>query len=249
MAGWWEDLAGLDTETTGRDPLTARLVTASMVRVVDEIEFTRDWLVAVEDPIPAEATAVHGVTTERAQAEGRPLAEVLPEIVDELDKRWDEGVPVVVYNAPYDLTLLNQERDRCRHAILAYNEVGTPILDPLVLDRGLDKYRKGSRKLDAVCQHYGVVLENAHTSSADALAAVKVMVKLVERFPQLQRMSLQELYRSQVVWYAQWAENYQQYLRRKATNEGATWAQAEEITVDASWPVRVAPAAAPAAPR
>ena len=49
---------------------------------------------------------------ERARAEGRPAATVVREIVDELASRSADGLPLVVYNAPYDLTLLKHEAKR-----------------------------------------------------------------------------------------------------------------------------------------
>ena len=69
---WHESIrAGFDLETTGRDPRTALIVTATLV-MVDEhgrAASSAEWLVDPGVPIPAEAAEVHGVTTERAQAE------------------------------------------------------------------------------------------------------------------------------------------------------------------------------------
>lgn len=238
---WWDGgtVGGLDTETTGKDAMTERLVTATVVEVDATSVAERGWLVAVEDPIPAEATAKHGITTEEAQAGGLPLAPVIGEISMALWRAWEQGIPVVIFNAPYDLTLLNQERMRCGLDPLGFSETRTPILDPFVIDRALDKYRKGSRQLGDVCRHYGVTLDNAHTSSADALAAVQVMLRMAQVFPQLQRQSLQALYRMQAVWRAQWASNYQTYLRNKMAGEGADPHEIARTVIDHQWPVRI----------
>src|ERR1043165_3222838 len=78
-AGWATgDLVGFDLETTGTDPFEDRIVTAA---IVGPGRMRRTWLVNPGVPIPPGASAVHGVTDERAQAEGRPSVEVLPEIV------------------------------------------------------------------------------------------------------------------------------------------------------------------------
>jgi DNA polymerase-3 subunit epsilon len=42
------------------------------------------------------------------------------------------------------------------------------VVDPLVIDKWLDRYRKGSRKLEAICAHYGAVLDEAHDADFDA---------------------------------------------------------------------------------
>ena len=56
------------------------------------------------------------------------------------------------------------------------------VLDPRVLDRHLDRYRKGRRTLTDLCAHYGVTLEGAHDAAADALAALEVVRALGRRF-------------------------------------------------------------------
>ena len=75
--GWHEGpLAGFDTETTGTDPETARIVTAAVIVHGPEPVDAR-WLVNPGIDIPAEATAVHGISTETAQAQGLDPADAL----------------------------------------------------------------------------------------------------------------------------------------------------------------------------
>ena len=50
-----------------------------------------DWLADPGVEIPLQASAVHGITTERARAEGRPAAEVVAEIVAALSGLFDRG--------------------------------------------------------------------------------------------------------------------------------------------------------------
>ena len=79
-------LLGFDTETTGVDPLGDRLVTAAVVSCgplgADGARGrdVRTWLADPGVEIPEAAAAVHGITTERARAEGRPAAQVLEEV-------------------------------------------------------------------------------------------------------------------------------------------------------------------------
>ena len=69
-----------------------------------------DWLADPGVEIPEQASAVHGITTERARTEGRPAADVVAEIIAAIRAVFARGVPLVVYNAPYDLTLLDARR-------------------------------------------------------------------------------------------------------------------------------------------
>ena len=63
------------------------------------------------------------------------------------------GIPVVVYNAPYDLSLLDRE---CRRNGLEPIDAPGPVIDPLVIDKAVDSYRKGKRTLEVAAAHYRV---------------------------------------------------------------------------------------------
>ncbi|WP_241830310.1 exonuclease domain-containing protein, partial [Parafrankia colletiae] len=162
-ARWWEGpLLAVDLETTGKDPETARIVTAACIAVGPSGVLSRQtWLADPGVEIPAEATAVHGVSTEQARADGAPAYEVVRQIAEEIETAWaDPAIPVVAMNAAYDLTII--QRELVRHSFEPL-QIG-PVLDPMVIDRAIDKWRKGSRKLEALATHYGVRLDGAHSA-------------------------------------------------------------------------------------
>lgn len=180
---WWDGpLVGFDLETTAPDPFEARIVTAAVVTVHPAPDGERrrpfdhrEWLADPGVPIPEGATEVHGITTERAQAEGRPPVEVIAELLAVLRAELERPAPIVIFNARYDLTVL--ECERVRHGLDALPSLRSwpiAVVDPLVLDKWLHRYRKGSRKLDAQAAHYGADLTDAHDAYADALAAARV---------------------------------------------------------------------------
>jgi DNA polymerase-3 subunit epsilon len=236
--GWHgESLIGFDLETTGTEPLESRIVTAAVVEVRGgAVTGQRLWLADPGVRIPPQASAIHGVSNERAAAEGRPAREVADEVAQLLVDGWARGVPVVAYNAAFDLTLLSAEL--ARHGLPALGDrmaratgdagIG-PVVDPLTIDRAVDRYRRGKRTLEAVCVEYGVVLDDAHEASADALAAVRVAVAIAERHPSVAALGLPELHQEQVRWYAEWATGFQEFLRKKGT---------ADAVIDPAWPVR-----------
>jgi DNA polymerase-3 subunit epsilon len=235
--GWHRELlVGFDLETTGTDPFSSRIVTAAVTEVKDGEPVRRgEWLVDPGISIPAEATAVHRITTEHAVAYGSPAAEATDQIAGALTGYWAKGVPVVVYNAPFDLSLLAAELRRYGLPALSDRlgggDIG-PVIDPLIIDRSLDRYRRGKRTLEAACAVYGVALDDAHEAAADALAAARVACALVERFPRECAGELWELHRSQAAWYAAWAADYAAWLRRRGGRAVAD--------IDADWPLREA---------
>ncbi|MFE1192872.1 3'-5' exonuclease [Streptomyces olivaceoviridis] len=212
---------GFDTETTGIDVERDRIVTACVVQVgADQPTAAANWLANPGVEIPEAAAKVHGITTEKARAEGRPAAEVIEEIVAALAATVTAGVPVVAMNANFDFTIL--DREARRHGIQPLTDIvgdDLRVLDPLVIDKQVDTYRPGSRNLTALCAHYDVPLGNAHTSDADAIAACRVVWRLGTRFPKLGALSVDELHKLQVEWARAQGEDRAAYFRRTPGKE------------------------------
>ncbi|MFC4554350.1 exonuclease domain-containing protein [Georgenia faecalis] len=212
MSGWPAGpFLGFDTETTGVDVTTDRIITAALVERDAGGTRTRTWLLDPGVEIPAGATAVHGITTERARAEGMDAALALSQIAEELAHACGRGVPVVAYNAAYDLAILEHELVRHGLPTLA-DRLGRecmPVIDPLVLDRGLDRYRRGKRTLAHLCAHYRVPeQEDLHTAEVDVVATLDVLAALTTRFPRLGEASLADVHRWQVARHRDWAASF-----------------------------------------
>lgn len=213
MSNWSDELAVFDLETTGIDVESSRIVTAT-VAVLDAagnvVERT-DWLLDPGIEIPEGATNVHGITTEHALAHGRSAADGVAEIVDTIRALLARGLPLVAYNAPYDLTLLN--RESMRHGIPPL-VAPAPVVDPLVIDKGVDRYRKGKRTLEVTSAFYGVSLDDAHDSGADAIAAGRVAQAIAKMHGAVLPGTIAELHALQVDWCKQQADSFQDYMRR-----------------------------------
>ena len=216
--GWTEGpFAALDLETTGVDPATARIVELALI--VDEGDgVVTDLYAGLVDPgpeveIPPGAAAVHGITRERLTAEAAPpVGEVLPAVHAHLRSIAEAGWPVVIYNATYDWPLLAAELGRLQPPLELPDCV---LLDPLVLDRHVDRYRKGKRTLETACQVYGALLEDAHSARADAVACSAVARRLVATYPdQLALPTVAELTALQVRAHGVWRDSFNAYLQR-----------------------------------
>lgn len=212
-------MLAFDLETTSANPKEARIVTSALVRIdgrdVQKVEHLADP--GIE--IPQEATNVHGITTEKARAEGRPHEEVLKDTVEAIKAAWEDGLTLIVYNAAFDLTVLR--------SLTGDFTVTGPVYDPYVIDRVSDKWRKGKRTLGAVCEHYGVELGNAHEATADALAAARVAWKQVrQHYPNLAQMEENELMEFQAVKWYEDRVAFKKYLEgkgRDASDVSTAW--------------------------
>lgn len=219
-----------DLETTSPDPETARIVTACAAQVGGgQSTQATNWLSDVGgEEIPDQAAAIHGVTTERARVEGAPAREVIESITAALAQIVTVGVPVVAMNARYDLTVL--DREARRHSITPLVDVvgeDLRVIDPYVIDKHVDTYRRGSRKLEALCDHYQVRIDGAHDAAFDAIAAARVAWRQATMHPALAAMSLDELHAAQVEWAAEQAASLQEYFRRKDS----------QAYVEPAWPL------------
>jgi DNA polymerase-3 subunit epsilon len=216
-----------DVETTGVDIETDRIVTACAATVnTPKPVLPCQWLVNPGVEIPEASTAIHGITTEQAREHGVDPAEACAQILTALRAHWDAGDPVVAFNAVFDLTIL--DREVRRHGVADGIGLIGPVIDPLTLDRHADPYRRGSRRLDAVCRHYRVRLDAAHDSTQDALAAGRVAWAIFCQHPELDEMPAGELDAFQARAYRTWALRYQTYLR----------SQGRRDVIDRSWPIR-----------
>lgn len=165
-------MVSIDTETTGRDPATARIVEiACIVALQGTITERHDWLVNPGCPIPDEAREVHGISDDDVK-DKPPFAAIIGELTAAVKDRLP-----VAYNAEFDQRVLLAEIERAgnagRHKPPAFRS-GVRWLDPLVWARELYKDQK-KRSLGAMAELLGVELENAHRATDDAVAALKVL--------------------------------------------------------------------------
>lgn len=237
---------GFDTETTGPDPETARIVTAALVvRGGGKPDQDFTWLIDPGVEIPAEAAAIHGITTEKARAEGREPKAALEEIASMLASALTYGMPVVAFNLSFDWTVL--DRDLRRHGLPTMEErlgdlTAPALIDPHVIDKQVDRFRKGSgmRKLKPTAEMYGITLEDWHTADADALAALLIADAQFARYPQLSQMGPAGLFAAQQGWRAEQQAGLQEWFRTKASKEQGG---DPNKVIDGSWPMRPFPVA------
>lgn len=233
---WHDGIAvGFDTETTGVDVATARIVTAAVVaRRLGGTSSTQDgiqtWMLDPGIEIPSEATAVHGISTQRAREQGQPAVPGIDAIATSLARHVVAGHPVVAFNAAYDLRLLSAELRRHHLPSVAERAHGATIyvIDPLVLDRALNRYRKGKRTLGALCDlHQVEIAANLHSADADADATLALLEKMLVAHPNLAAMDLPSLNTFQRDAHQQWARHLNEWrASKKFVGEPA----------DESWP-------------
>jgi DNA polymerase III epsilon subunit-like protein len=150
-------------------------------------------------------------------------------ITDWVQSLVERGVGLVVFNAAYDLTMLRAEANR--HGVRQPAWDRLMVVDPHVIDWGLERGGLGPRRLGDVAAYYGVLLEHAHDASADARAARDVAVEMGARHREAGCCSLPELMLRQHLWHAERAADWNAY----ATRVG------RELDDPTGWPLVAAP--------
>src|SRR5690606_24776608 len=169
-------LAVLDLETTGVRIGPDRIVQIAVVRILPD--GTREkWqsLVNPEMPIPAEASAVHGITD--LDVSDAPL---LAEVADDLLRQLHDCDLCGFNVLRFDLPFLSEELFR----------VGAPwdssdlrVIDPLRIYHHFER-----RDLSAAARFYlGREHVGAHNALADVEVTADVLMAQLQRYPELPR--------------------------------------------------------------
>jgi DNA polymerase-3 subunit epsilon len=176
-------LVALDTETCALGPGRDRVVQFCAQQLDGDLRVLETWTELVDPgrPIPAAATAIHGISNEMVR--GKPTFEVF---APRLRRLFRPDTVFMAYNAGFDFGVLNGEFVRCGVEPLPLDQ---PILDPLLIER-----RVTSRSLGPTYKRYtGQDLQNAHTADADVHAMVEVLRRQRQVHADLLPADLEEL--------------------------------------------------------
>lgn len=162
-------LAVLDTETTGLDTATARIVDIAVVHCTiggpaPEVAFSS--LVNPGEHIPPDSTRITGIDDEMVKDAPR-LQDIGAQV-----RAQCVGRLIVAYNAPYDYGIILAEGDRLGWS----QDWAWPWLDLLVVRRAASKF--GKKKLAEVAAEHGIALD-AHGAAGDALTTAMLATPLL----------------------------------------------------------------------
>ena len=165
-----------DLETTGINVTNDRIVEIAIFKVYPNgNKESKTWLVNPTIPIPAETTAVHGITDEKVANE--PTFAQLASTVYNMIKDSD----LAGFNSDrFDIPLLAEELLRAGVDFDMKNRVAVDIQTIF--------HKKEERTLSAAYKFYcGETLENAHSAEADTMATYEILKSQLERYDDLPR--------------------------------------------------------------
>ena len=157
----------LDTETTGLDPLRGdRLVEIGCVEIFNRMPTGQTFHrhLNPERDVPAEAFAVHGLSSEFLAT--KPLfADVVEEFLEFIG-----DAPLVIHNASFDITFINAELERTKRPAISRER----LVDTLLLARR--KHPGVSNRLDDLCSRYSI--DNSRRTKHGALLDAELLAEV-----------------------------------------------------------------------
>jgi DNA polymerase-3 subunit epsilon len=221
-------LLGFDTETTGVSPHNDAIVSATLVlrdpATGHERDVIGEWVINPHRPISPSASAVNGFTNEFLEEHGAEPEEALDQIAAVISTAQGKNIPVLAYNAPFDLDMINFDLTRWNLPTLAERtqQPDPLVVDPLVIDREVS-HRKGKRTLSDTTFYYGVhPYGDFHDATADTIAAVDLIAPMTTLYPQAGNIVLSDLLEWQREAHTKWATQFNEWLESKGRRHIST---------------------------
>ena len=231
-----EALHVFDTESTGVNVAEDRILTCYAAEYLPDLRVIQEksWTINPGVDVPEGAAAVHGMSTSWIRANGRPDPQnAVGEIFNDLMDAAGRGVPIVAFNLRYDLSLLHYEllRHGWMNGVMPLLDRGV-FYDALVHDKARDKYRKGGRKLQMICEHNGIEFDEqaAHEASYDVLKTAELSMVLLQKERRLSIVDLMPL-------LVEWKEEQDESLERYFEKSGKRNEDGSRIVIDRGWPL------------
>lgn len=175
----------LDVETTGLDCVTERLIEVGAARFVrsasGQFEVTERYhsFVDPQKVLPSEITKLTGITQAMLDSQARPHLDVISALIDFVG--YD---PVCAHNAMFDIGFIRQEGFRVPQKSDPHLKFNPVVIDTVALAR-LIWPELPNAKLNTVCEHLNINLENHHRATDDAIACGQILARVLQREPDM----------------------------------------------------------------
>lgn len=163
----------LDTETTGMNPETGdKIVEIGAIELKGHLPTGRtlQFYINPERDVPAEATAVHGITNEFLK--DKPVfSQIYSDFLDFIGK---DSI-LVIHNAEFDMKFINWELKQVGHPPIPWDRV----VDTLAIAR--KKFPGSPANLDALCRRFGIdnTSRTFHGALLDSQLLAEVYLELL----------------------------------------------------------------------
>jgi len=180
----------LDTETSGFDVATDRILSIALFEIVDgqiDIARSRKWIVFQSGMTPTSATAIHGILPSETR-EGTQERKVLEELLPLLT-----GAVVVGHHIRFDAAMLNAAmlrhfKTKFRNRLI---DTAAMAMSELIAFHQTGYANQHPPSLDEVCSQLNLPVVARHTAEGDAFLAAQIFLLLGGRIRSRKNRPLQ----------------------------------------------------------
>lgn len=169
----------LDCETTGVDAYEDRIIEISLMRVDDEGSEKEGFSALVNPgvPIPADATAVHGI-----QDEDVADAQSFDAIAEDVERLTDDAVLIGYNSRSFDVPLIHAELRRAGRPGFPLDGYGTIDVQEIDLFKVWNQSER--RDLTTAARRFGLVdhADDAHSAEKDVAVLSSIMAGMRGEF-------------------------------------------------------------------
>lgn len=214
-------LLGFDTETTGTIAGKDAIVSATLVlrnpAVGGDADVIGEWIINPHRRMNPRASAINGFTDEFLAEHGEEPVDALEHIAATIAAAQRKRIPLLAYNAPFDVHMLAADLERWQLPTVDDRLDNSTLLvvDPLVIDRSISR-RSGKRTLTYTTEYYGVEPNgDFHDATSDTIAAVDLIQPMATLYPQVGRITLNDLMEWQRNAHSTWRESFNAWLSKR----------------------------------
>lgn len=175
------EIVSLDLETTGLDPRKNHILSFGLVTIKGltiQLSTTRHEVIKVPGLIPEDTAVIHSITDDVA-AEGRPLEEVLPDLLPLL-----AGKVLLAHYAQLEQRFLDAACRKLYGAPFVARTIDTLVLARRLFERRNHTIQARNLRLFNLRPLYNLPQYKAHNALSDAVATAELFLAMAaEMFP------------------------------------------------------------------
>jgi len=169
-------IAAVDLETTGLDPKKDHILSVGLVDIRGmSIPLSTAWhaVVRIEGEIPAESAVIHQITDDHAAEAGRPIEEVLPELLERL-----RGKVMLAHYSRIEQQFIDNACRQLYGAPFLIPTIDTLVLAQRMFERRNHNIQTGDLRLFNLRPRYNLPHYRAHNALSDALSTAELFLAM-----------------------------------------------------------------------
>ena len=174
-----------DTETTGIQPETDRILSIGAISVTGNVIHVSDVFeqFLIQEKFSSNTVEIHGILKNGEQHKITESESV------ELFLGYLQSSIIVAHHAAFDVEMIN----RCLKR-MDLPKLRNKVLDTGVLYKKLNRVENRHYSLDYLCKEFNVPVNDRHNALGDAYITAQIFVKMLARMKQERQVTLADLF-------------------------------------------------------